>query len=459
MSSSAARSGSLPNFAQFPPLPAMHLVKESPRARTVAWLILLTFLAALVSMVFVPWQQNLFGEGRLVALKPLEREQTVDAPIDGRIQRWHVIEGSRVKAGDLLADIADNDPAIIDRIRGELNTQEDRARAARLRETSLGDRIAGMEAARRNAIDAAESRIDMANERVRSAERAEDAANATLQTARLNLDRQKGLHDKGLTPTRQLELAQLDYDRGVAELDRATAALASARQELDAFKADRKRVENDFTASIQDARASRASASAEVASVRGGILQTQTRLARQTTQEVRAPRDGVILRLRAQPGSEVLKAGDPVATLVPSVDANVVELWVSGNDMPLVARGNKVRLHFEGWPAIQFVGWPSVAVGTFGGVVTLVDATDNGKGEFRLLVAPDPADDPWPSKQYLRQGVRAKGWVLLNQVKLGYEVWRQFNGFPPVIAPDEPGATRKKTKSSSEDPAKLKPSK
>jgi hypothetical protein len=28
--------------------------------------------------------------------------------------------------------------------------------------------------------------------------------------------------------------------------------------------------------------------------------------------------------------------------------------------------------------------------------------------------------------------------VLLNQVRLGYEVWRQLNGFPPVVAPAEP---------------------
>jgi hypothetical protein len=129
----------------------------------------------------------------------------------------------------------------------------------------------------------------------------------------------------------------------------------------------------------------------------------------------------------------VLKAGDEIASFVPDNSEPVVELWVSGNDMPLISEDRKVRLQFEGWPAVQFVGWPSVAVGTFGGVVTLVDPTDNGKGSFRSLVSRDPLDQPWPSTQYLRQGVRAKGWVLLNTVPLGYELWRQFNGFPPVV--------------------------
>ena len=67
-----------------------------------------------------------------------------------------------------------------------------------------------------------------------------------------------------------------------------------------------------------------------------------------------------------------------------------------------------------------------------------IDPTDNGKGRFRVLVEPDPIDEPWPSAHYLRQGVRANGWVLLNTVPIGWEVWRIFNGFPPVVAPDEP---------------------
>ncbi len=90
-------------------------------------------------------------------------------------------------------------------------------------------------------------------------------------------------------------------------------------------------------------------------------------------------------------------------------------------------------MQFEGWPAIQFSGWPSVAVGTFGGEVVSVDSRDNGKGKFRVLVRPDPQDRAWPAERFLRQGVRANGWVLLNQVPLWFEVWRQLNGFPPVV--------------------------
>ena len=114
---------------------------------------------------------------------------------------------------------------------------------------------------------------------------------------------------------------------------------------------------------------------------------------------------------------------------------------VSGNDMPLLKEGDRVRLQFKGWPAVQFVGWPSVAVGTFGGKINRVLPTDDGMGNFRVVVTPDnhfTRENGWPDDRYLRQGVRANGWVLLKQVPLGYEIWRQLNGFPPVVANDEP---------------------
>jgi multidrug resistance efflux pump len=403
-------------------------------ARRVAWLLVLVFIAMVVAMAFVPWQQSISGTGRSIALTPLERQQTISAPVDGRVLRWHVVEGTRVKKGDVVVDVTDNDPSVVDRIQGEL-------RDARERAQSLGDRIAGLRASRENALAAADSRVSMALERIRAAERGLDAADATLLAARLNRDRQEQLIKRGLTATRNVELARMDHDRALAELERSRNTLNAAQQDHRATVSDRQKIEADYTALLEDANATRASAS-------GAVRPIETRLARQTNQQIRAPRDGVILRLLAQPGSELLKAGEPLALLVPDTNERVVELWINGNDMPLVHPGDRTRLQFEGWPAVQFVGWPSVAVGTFGGKVILVDATDDGTGRFRILVAPDPNDEPWPEGRYLRQGVRANGWVLLKQVKLGFELWRRFNGFPPTTTkPSElPGAEGKKKK-------------
>jgi multidrug efflux pump subunit AcrA (membrane-fusion protein) len=393
-------------------------------------MLVLLFVAMVGALAYSPWQQSISGSGRVIAMTPVERQQTVSAPVDGRVIRWHVVEGSRVKANDLIVEISDNDPGVMDRLRSELS-------AAREREQSLTDRIAGLRASRESALAAADSRIGMAAERMSAAERGLEAADATLVAARLNLDRQEQLHKRGLTATRSVELAKMDHDRAVAEVERSRNALNAAREDLKATQADRQKVENDYQALLEDAKASRASAT-------GAVRPIETRLVRQSTQEVRAPRDGVILRLLAQPGSEVLKAGQALAVLVPDTSQTVVELWINGNDMPLLHVNDKVRLQFEGWPAIQFVGWPSVAVGTFGGEVLLVDATDDGTGRFRILVAPDHNDEPWPEARYLRQGVRANGWVLLRQVKLGFELWRRFNGFPPTTTKGDVAVEEKK---------------
>ncbi|MFN3429910.1 MAG: HlyD family efflux transporter periplasmic adaptor subunit, partial [Candidatus Sericytochromatia bacterium] len=204
--------------------------------------------------------------------------------------------------------------------------------------------------------------------------------------------------------------------------------------EAAALAADEARAGTDATASVEDARAGRAAAEAEAANIQAEIARLDVRLSRQAAQAIVAPRDGVVLRLLVGQDGEMVKAGDPLAVLVPDTETRAVELWMTGNDIPLIEVGRPVRLQFEGWPAIQFSGWPSVAVGTFGGKVALVDATDDGAGNFRIVVLPDD-QERWPETRYLRQGVRSNGWVLLNQVPLGFELWRQFNGFPPTAEP------------------------
>ncbi|MBX9766861.1 MAG: HlyD family efflux transporter periplasmic adaptor subunit [Bdellovibrionales bacterium] len=227
------------------------------------------------------------------------------------------------------------------------------------------------------------------------------AAMEASRTAKLNLNRQKELFDQGLSSRRDFERANLDYVNLIAQ---------------------------------------EATASAE-------LTRVDVRLSRQQNQMVLSPRTGTILKVRSGQGGVTVKAGDWLAVLVPDTHLRAVELWVDGNDLPLITEGRQVRVQFEGWPAIQFSGWPSVAIGTFGGSIANIDPFDNGKGQFRVLVVPDKLEN-WPKEMYLRQGVRATGWVILNQVSLIYEIWRQFNGFP---ATGNPGADSEDGKKISND--------
>lgn len=338
--------------------------------------------------------------------------------------------------GEVIAELLDNDPLLLQRLANERQALLDRQSAVENRVETFREQLRMDELSRPQALAAAESRLEMGKQRQKAAAQALDAARAARQTASLNLNRQQQLQQKGLASRRTLELAELDMAQRSADSERAQATLIAAKDEINALTADRQKLLADTAASVEKARAELNKAIEDQNYVRADLLKLETRLARQQTQTIAAPRDGTVLRLLANPNAELVKAGQALAILVPDTEQRAVELWVDGNDLPLIVTGSHVRLQFEGYPAIQFGGWPEFSVGSFGGRVLLIDATDDGKGHFRILVGPDPDDIPWPDTRFLRQGVRVNGWILLGRVTLGYEMWRIFNGFPPLVLPE-----------------------
>lgn len=417
-------------------LSGLSAATTAPIAAKIARSLLLLLLVLLFMLLLTPWQQNVRGIGRVVAYIPGDRQQVVGAPVEGRVSRWLVKEGSRVKAGEVIAELLDNDPLLLQRLQNERQALLDRQTAINNRVETFHEQLRLAEQARPQALSAAESRLQMARQRQIAASQGAEAARAARLTSSLNLTRQQTLQEKGLASRRTLELAQLEMAQRSADLDRAQAAQAAAKSEVDAIAADLRKLTADTTAGVEKTRADLNKAIEDQNYLRADLLKVETRLARQQNQTVSAPRDGTILRLLANPNAELLKPGQPLAILVPDTDQRAVELWVDGNDLPLIVSDSKVRLQFEGYPAIQFGGWPEFSIGSFGGRVALIDATDDGKGHFRILVQPDPNDIPWPEVRFLRQGVRVNGWVLLGRVTLGYELWRIFNGFPPLVLPE-----------------------
>ncbi len=411
-------------------------VQTWPMAGRIARSLIALFLIMLVLLLLTPWQQNVRGMGRVVAYTPAERQQLVSAPIEGRVANWRVKEGSQVKQGEVLAELVDNDPLLVERIKSEQLTLLARQTAVQNRVDTFRMQLRMAEQAGPQALSAAESRITMAQQRLKAAMQNLDAAKAARTAAGLNLSRQQQLQTKGLASQRTLELARMDAAQREAETNRAQASASAANSEIDALRADLAKLSADTTSAIEKSRAELNKAMEDQNYVQADLLKLETRLARQQTQVITAPRDGTVFRLLANPGAELLKAGQALAILIPDTQQRAVELWVDGNDLPLIVTGSRVRLQFEGYPAVQFGGWPEFSVGSFGGKVSLIDASDDGKGHFRILVSPDNADVEWPDQRFLRQGVRVNGWVLLGRVTLGYELWRIFNGFPPLVLPE-----------------------
>lgn len=227
-------------------------------------------------------------------------------------------------------------------------------------------------------------------------------------------------------------------ERLQAERQQVLARLEAAEANAKTAAIDARRTEELFNDGLaarreyEQAKIRLQERQAKVAEVAAELTRVDVNLSRQSVQVVRAPRDGVILRVNAGDESTFISVGDVVATFVPDNVERILELYIDGRDISLVRIGDKVRLQFEGWPAVQFSGWPSVAVGTFGGIVFAIDPSAQDNGLFRVLVKEDLEDlNPWPSDDYVRFGSIVRGWVLLETVKIGYELWRQYNNFPP----------------------------
>ena len=395
----------------------------SRMATACSWAMVLTPIA----MLLLPWVQNIQATGEVTAFLPNERQQTVDTPVGGRVLRWHVQEGSIVKAGDLLADVSDIDPEALVRLEGqkrELQSKID-AKDQELRSYQL--QLQQIESGRDLQVGAARQRLDGVGERARGAREAVSGAEASLTAATTQSARLARLLRSGVVSRRDVEVAERDAEVARRSLNSSRATLEAAKAELRAADVEVDRTRADAQARVESASASASKVAGEVADGRQSMLKLEVDIARQRAQTITAPRDGVVLRLLNNPDAEVLKPGDPLVVLVPET-----------NDAPLVTPGRKVRLQFEGWPAVQFGGWPEVAVGSFAGEVAFVDPTDDGKGKFRVMVVPDESERSWPSDRFLRQGSQARGWILLDRVTVGYETWRQLNGFPPRIPEEKP---------------------
>ncbi|MFO0788820.1 MAG: HlyD family efflux transporter periplasmic adaptor subunit [Pirellulales bacterium] len=420
-------------------IPALRLVTSPRVPRRIARVLVVLLVVALGALLFAPWQQSIKGRGQVIAFAPLERQQTIQANISGRVFKWGdgIREGAQVKQGQTVLEIRDIDPQALERYEQQRAAAHEKLDAYQKVASAYETKLRAVTEAQRLAISAADQEVAMAQQKIAAEKQGLIAAEAARSQADAFLSRKRQLLDEHLASPQEVEIAERQYVEAVAKAKQAESYVAAAESALEAKNSQLEQKRREADGYTEAARAEQQKARGEAALAQKELSEIEGKLAKQRNQVVTAPRDGTIVRLLASEGGEIVKEGDPLFVLVPEAAQRAAELWVSGNDAPLVTPGRTVRLQFEGWPAVQFAGWPSVAVGTFGGKVINVDATDNGKGQFRILVLPDDGS-VWPNERYLRQGVRVNGWVLLNRVSLGYELWRQLNGFPPVVSASEP---------------------
>jgi multidrug resistance efflux pump len=266
-------------------------------------------------------------------------------------------------------------------------------------------------------------------------------ASSNAIVAKDQYERFKSLFEKGLKSETELEQREVAYQNARSKQVESENKLLISRQELTNARTELSTITQDYRDKISKAESDKFSTMSVLYDTEAQVTKLQSQYAGYSQRSgfyfITSPAEGYITRAIKTGVGETIKEGDEIVSLMPANYQLAVELMVKPIDYPLLSMGQKVRFIFDGWPAFVFSGWPGASSGTYGGIVVAIDNFTNDKGEYRILVAPDPNDVAWPPG--IRVGAGARGMALLNDVPLGYELWRQFNGFPPnYYQADEP---------------------
>lgn len=227
-------------------------------------------------------------------------------------------------------------------------------------------------------------------------------------------------------------LSRLNAER--RQLEAEIAAMQQARQVASIDVERTRQLFADGLASRREYEQSQirvAEADATIAEARAGINRIETEINRRSAQVATAPRDGRVQQVNGEAGGQLVSAGTVLAVVAPDRVDRAVEIYIDARDVPVIDQGSPVRLEFEGFPAIQFSGWPNLVYGVYDGRVRTIDPVARPNGQFRVIVEPVPgAERPWPDERFVRQGSNVVGWVRGQTVTVGFEIWRQLNDFP-----------------------------
>lgn len=410
-----------------------HIHRKSQIRR---WMMGLLIAAGLI--LFLPWTQNIRGKGNVTTLRPEQRPQQLNSVLGGRILKWYVREGDFVKKGDTILQLGEVkveyfDTALLSQTRKQIDAKELSARSYEDKAGTADRQVQAM--VQSQALKQEQINIKRLQVRLKLQADSIDvlAVQNELNVASRQLQAARQMLDSGVISLVDFERRKVNFQNAQAKRIGAQSKLLQSRQDLINLDVEENQNIQDYTDKISKIRGEKFAALSEAASSDADVAKLQNAYsnydARNELYIVRAPQDGQITKTQRAGLGEVIKEGEMLAEIIPNAFQYAVEMFVKPVDLPLLHEGEKVRLIFDGFPAIVFSGWPNSSYGTFGGRLVAIERSVSSNGLFRVLVAEDPADKPWPRE--LRMGGGSNGIALLNTVTILYELWRNINGFPP----------------------------
>jgi len=395
------------------------------------------FLVLGVLSMFLPWTQNIRAKGNVTTLSPNDRPQTIQTTISGKIEKWYVNEGAIVSIGDTIIQISEvkeayMDPEILGNTNNQISAKSASSEAYAQKANNLGDQLQALINGKEVKLKQNKIKVQQTFLKIQSDSIDLVAAVAKENIANNQLDRVQELFSEGLKSLTDLEAKRLSVQETKAMVISLENKINSSQNELLNLRANILAIENEYDNKIAKSKSERMSAlSAKYdAEASKNKLQSQynTYEVRQANYYVTSPINGTVTQAIKSGIGEIIKAGDAIVNVIPTEYNLAVETYIEPMNMPLLRIGQKVRVQFDGWPAIVFSGWPNSSYGTFGGEIFAINNDISENGKYRILISPDEGSNGWPNE--VRVGGGANTLTLLNDVKIGYELWRQLNGFP-----------------------------
>lgn len=395
------------------------------------------FVLGILSL-FLPWTQNIRSKGYVTTLNPYDKPQNIQALVGGQIQEWHVTEGELVAKGDTIVVLTEAkedylDPELLSNTKDQELAKSKSADAYLEKSKYLTEQLSSLNNNRASKIMQLTIKQEQVNLEILSTEQELLAAETYAQNTGRQLERMQLMYDKGIKSLTELESKTLSFREAQAKkisYENKLSKLASEQtaliQQMEVVETDYQQKVSKVASEIQSADSYRYSLEGETSKLKSKYNQIAKR---QSAFVITSPINGRITKVLKNGIGEYVKSQESIATIVPVVFQKAVELYIKPNDMPLMKKGKKVRLQFDGWPAVVFSGWPNNSFGTFAGEVFAIDNDISKNGKYRILVTEDATEKEWPD--LIRIGSGAQGLLLLNDVRVYYELWRQLNGFPP----------------------------
>lgn len=389
-------------------------------------------------VLFLPWTQNIRGNGFLTTLKPDQRPQTIQSPIPGRIEKWYVQEGDFVQKGDTILFISEIkneyfDPRLVERTGQQIKAKEMSVESYQGKVKALNNQIGALANERGLKFEQAKNKLLQSQLKVQSDSTDLEAAKTNISIAERQFDRTSQLEQEGLKAVTEVEEKRLKLQETQAKLISQENKLLAAKNEVLNAEMEINRVQAEYTDKISKAQSDMYTAQSSQFDSEAQVTKLENEYTnyemRNDMYYVRAPQSGHINKALQGGLGETFKEGDQLVGIMPAIYDMAVESFVEPLDLPLIHIGEKVRIQFDGWPAIVFSGWPNASYGTYGGKVIAIETFISDNGKYRLLLSPDPDEQEWPKN--VRVGSGANTIALLEDVPIWYELWRQLNGFPP----------------------------